>query len=241
MDRPGRRGVSSTIRSAAPRWPAPRGCWSRSATTWRSPRPRRCSRRGSSTTSPPSSRADTEATFRAFEMLLGRPIAEDEIEPRNAFYRRGGAALDAVTYLQSRAWIGMWARRMASWWTGHDLLLTPDPGRAPARAGLVHRRGAGGRGEAGRQLHPVHGAVQHDRPARGEPAAALDAGRPAGRRPARGRATAGRTCWSGWPASSSRPRRGRTGTRRCTPRARGQVRRATCCPAARWSGPFSSA
>jgi amidase len=51
--------------------------------------------------------ADTEATFRAFEMLLGRPIGEDEIEPRNAGYRRAGAALEAVVYLQSRAWIGM--------------------------------------------------------------------------------------------------------------------------------------
>src|SRR6202046_406126 len=54
--------------------------------------------------------ADTEATFRAFEMLLGHPIGEDEIEPRNAFYRRTGAALDAVAYLQARAWFGMWAR-----------------------------------------------------------------------------------------------------------------------------------
>ena len=34
--------------------------------------------------------ADTEATMQAFEMLLGRPIGEDEIEPRNATYRRAG-------------------------------------------------------------------------------------------------------------------------------------------------------
>ena len=37
--------------------------------------------------------ADAEATFQAFEMLLGRPIGEDEIEPRNAAYRRSGQAL----------------------------------------------------------------------------------------------------------------------------------------------------
>ena len=36
--------------------------------------------------------ADTEATMQAFEMLLGRPIGEDEIEPRNAAYRRAGRA-----------------------------------------------------------------------------------------------------------------------------------------------------
>jgi amidase len=79
--------------------------------------------------------ADTEALFRAFEALLGRPIAEDEIEPRNAFYRQVGAATDAVAYLQSREWIGKWARRMASWWTGHDLLLTPTLGAPPPELG----------------------------------------------------------------------------------------------------------
>jgi amidase len=85
--------------------------------------------------------ADTEATFQAFEMLLGRAIAEDEIEPRNAFYRQGGQALDAVTYLQSRAWIGMWTRRMASWWAGHDLLLTPTLGGRPPELGWFTAEG----------------------------------------------------------------------------------------------------
>ncbi len=85
--------------------------------------------------------ADTEALFREFEALLGRPIAEDEIEPRNAFYRQVGAAADAVTYLQSRAWIGKWARRMASWWTGHDLLLTPTLGAPPPELGWFTEEG----------------------------------------------------------------------------------------------------
>jgi amidase len=79
--------------------------------------------------------ADTEATFRAFEMLLGRPIAEDEIEPRNVYYRQVGAAMNAMAYLRSRAWIGMWARRMAHWWNGHDLLVTPTLGAAPPEIG----------------------------------------------------------------------------------------------------------
>jgi amidase len=79
--------------------------------------------------------ADTEATMRAFEMLLGRPIGEDEIEPRNAAYRRAGSELSAADYLQSRAWIGMWARRMADWWTTHDLLLTPTLGAPPPELG----------------------------------------------------------------------------------------------------------
>ena len=79
--------------------------------------------------------ADTEATFQAFEMLLGRPISDDEIEPRNAFYRRGGRSLGAARYLQSRYWIGAWARRMADWWTGRDLLLTPTLGAPPPELG----------------------------------------------------------------------------------------------------------
>jgi amidase len=79
--------------------------------------------------------ADTEATFQAFEMLLGRPITADEIEPRNAGYRQAGQALAAVAYLQSRAWVGMWARRMAHWWDENDLLLTPTLGAPPPELG----------------------------------------------------------------------------------------------------------
>ncbi len=79
--------------------------------------------------------ADAEATFQAFEMLLGRPIDEGEIEPRNAAYRRSGKALGAVPYLATRAWFGMWARRMAAWWNDHDLLLTPTLGAPPPELG----------------------------------------------------------------------------------------------------------
>jgi amidase len=79
--------------------------------------------------------ADTEATFRAFEMLLGRQISDDEIEPRNAAYRRAGSAMDAMTYLQSRSWIGSWVRRMAQWLDGHDLLVTPTLGAPPPELG----------------------------------------------------------------------------------------------------------
>ena len=79
--------------------------------------------------------ADAEATFQAFEMLLGRPIGEDEIEPRNVGYRRWGRGLGSVAYLQSRAWLGMWARRMADWWNDHDLLVTPTLGAPPPELG----------------------------------------------------------------------------------------------------------
>jgi amidase len=84
---------------------------------------------------------NTEATFQAFEMLLGRPIGDDEIEPRNAYYRQLGKAMGAVAYLQSRAWIGMWARRIADWWTSHDLLLTPALGARPPELGWFTAEG----------------------------------------------------------------------------------------------------
>src|SRR4051794_4574051 len=85
--------------------------------------------------------ADTEATFREFEAALGRPIRDDEIEPRNAAYRRAGAEMDAVTYLQARAGIGEWSRRMAEWWTRFEFLLTPTLAAPPPKLGWFTAEG----------------------------------------------------------------------------------------------------
>jgi amidase len=82
-----------------------------------------------------------EATFRAFEMALGRPIGADEIEVRNAGHRQTGTSLGAVEYLQSRAWMGVWSRRMAHWWQDHDLLLTPTIGGQPPELGWFTAEG----------------------------------------------------------------------------------------------------
>lgn len=98
--------------------------------------------------------ADSEATFRAFEMLLGRPIGDDEIETRNAAYRHRGRELGAVTYLESRAWIGLWARRMADWWTTHDLLLTPTVAAPPPELGWFTADGPESEGERIRSFMP---------------------------------------------------------------------------------------
>jgi amidase len=90
--------------------------------------------------------ADTEATFRVFEMVLGRPIADEEIEPRNAAYRHMGRELSAQAYLETRAWFGTWARRMASWWSDYDLLLTPTLGAPPPELGWFTAAGPEGEG-----------------------------------------------------------------------------------------------
>jgi amidase len=79
--------------------------------------------------------ADSESTFLAFERVLGRPIEDDEIEERNAAHRRTARKLDAVTYVNNRARVGRWARRMAQWWDNHDLLVTPTLGSPPPRLG----------------------------------------------------------------------------------------------------------
>jgi amidase len=91
--------------------------------------------------------ADTETTFRQFEQLLGRSIEENEIEPRNVAYRRWGSVMSAVDYLNARAWIGLWARRMAGWWTGHDILVTPTVGAPPPRLGWFTEQGPEGEGQ----------------------------------------------------------------------------------------------
>ena len=85
--------------------------------------------------------ADSEAAFQAFEGVLGRPIADSEIEPRNAHYRQAGRELTAVAYLQARDWLGMWVRRIAHWWTGHDLLVTPTLGAPPPELGWFTAQG----------------------------------------------------------------------------------------------------
>jgi amidase len=91
--------------------------------------------------------ADTEATFRAFEMLLGRPIADEEIEPRNVAYRQAGRAMSAPDYLGARAWLGLWTRRVAGWWTDHDVLVTPTVGAPPPRLGWFTEAGPGEEGK----------------------------------------------------------------------------------------------
>jgi amidase len=91
--------------------------------------------------------ADTETAFQAFEAMLGGPIADADIEPRNAHYRRTGGALTAVAYLQARQWLGMWARRMAHWWTEHDLLVTPTVAAPPPELGWFTAAGPKHEGE----------------------------------------------------------------------------------------------
>jgi len=113
--------------------------------------------------------ADTETVFQAFEGMLGRPITDAEIEPRNAHYRRTGKALTAVAYLQARQWLGMWARRIADWWTDHDVLVTPTAAAPPPELGWF--TAAGPKQEGGRIASFMPYTAQFN--ATGQPAVSL--------------------------------------------------------------------
>jgi amidase len=86
--------------------------------------------------------ADIALLVRQLEGTLRREIRDDELEPRNATYRRAGLRMAAPDYLASRGWLGQWARRMASWWAapdlggeGYDLLVLPVIATVPPELG----------------------------------------------------------------------------------------------------------
>ncbi|SDF48756.1 amidase [Blastococcus aurantiacus] len=86
--------------------------------------------------------ADIALELADHERLLGRPVRDDELEPRNAAYRAMGQRMSSADYLAARARLGAWARRMAAFWTpaaqdgrGFDLLVTPTVGAPPPELG----------------------------------------------------------------------------------------------------------
>ena len=86
--------------------------------------------------------ADVTLALEQFSRALGRPITDDEIEPRNVAYRGMGNAMSVVSYLESRAWLGSWSRRMAGWWAGgFDVLVTPTVNGPPPRLGFLDADG----------------------------------------------------------------------------------------------------
>ena len=86
--------------------------------------------------------ADIALVLSQHERLLDRPLRDDELESRNVVYRAMGQRLSSVDYLAARAWLGGWARRMATFWTpreqdgrGFDLLVTPTVSAPPPQLG----------------------------------------------------------------------------------------------------------
>lgn len=89
--------------------------------------------------------ADTALTMQYLEeLVLSRPVGDEELEPRNAFYRSLGRELLAKDYLGARMWLGSWTRRMSTWWAptdlggeGFDLLVTPTVAAPPPEIGWM--------------------------------------------------------------------------------------------------------
>ncbi|MCW2605504.1 MAG: nylA [Frankiales bacterium] len=88
--------------------------------------------------------ADTALTLQALSGVVGRAITDEELEPRNAFYRLVGKDLPAADYLAARQWLGAWVRRMSLWWAapeqggaGFDLLVTPTVASPPPELGWM--------------------------------------------------------------------------------------------------------
>jgi amidase len=78
---------------------------------------------------------DVELLSRKVEALLGRPIQDSELAPRNAQKRARARALGAPAYLEARYWLATWTYRLSSWWADFDLLMTPTMGDLPALVG----------------------------------------------------------------------------------------------------------
>ncbi len=88
--------------------------------------------------------ADSALTLQLLSGAVGRPITDEELEPRNAFYRLVGNDLLAKDYLGARMWLGAWVRRMSLWWAsaeqggeGFDLLVTPTLAAPPPEIGWM--------------------------------------------------------------------------------------------------------
>ena len=87
--------------------------------------------------------ANTAHDQRIMEGILGRPIAEGDLEPDNVFFGELGRSVSVADYLLTVTAQHTWTREMLSWWhpadgsVGHDLLLTPVIATPPPPIGYL--------------------------------------------------------------------------------------------------------
>ncbi|MDP9463691.1 MAG: amidase [Actinomycetota bacterium] len=85
----------------------------------------------------------TAHDLRLIEGILGRPIADGDVEPDNVFFGEIGRSVSAPDYLLTLTALHNWCREMLSWWhpadgsAGHDLLLTPVIATPPPAIGYL--------------------------------------------------------------------------------------------------------
>lgn len=61
----------------------------------------------------------------AWSRRIGRPIGLEELEPRNRSAIEAGRSVSGQAFLEAREALFAWSRRLADWFEGFDLLVTP--------------------------------------------------------------------------------------------------------------------
>ena len=83
------------------------------------------------------------ANVDAYAELLGRPLAEDEIEPLNRLMANKGDSFTGMEYAGALAAVAKFRRQTLQWWAdGWDLLLSPSMAQRPFAIGEVTGAGA---------------------------------------------------------------------------------------------------
>lgn len=85
------------------------------------------------------------------ERILGRPVADDDIEPDNMTLGMHGRSITAQQYVSAMVAVHRWCRSVLSWWhpadgsRGFDVLVTPTIATPPPRIGYLSEPGKGWR------------------------------------------------------------------------------------------------
>lgn len=85
------------------------------------------------------------------EIILGRPVVADDIEPDNLALGTLGRSITAPQYVASMLAVHRWCRRVLAWWhpsdgsAAFDLLITPTIATPPPPIGYLSEPGHGGR------------------------------------------------------------------------------------------------
>ncbi|GIU84805.1 MAG: 6-aminohexanoate-cyclic-dimer hydrolase [Acidimicrobiales bacterium] len=67
--------------------------------------------------------------------LLGRPLSKDDVEESTWMTAEMGRAVTSAALLASSEWLSSFSRRMARWWEGADVLVTPTITEPPPPLG----------------------------------------------------------------------------------------------------------
>jgi amidase len=83
----------------------------------------------------PAHAAGTAASVAGVGRDLGREVTADDFEARTWAQAQAGSAVDAPQFIAALETVVAWSRRIATWWTDHDLLVTPTLGTPPPPLG----------------------------------------------------------------------------------------------------------